>query len=51
MIVMKFGATAVLDQEAIEHVIAILKSKLAQRPIVVVAAMARVTDILIKCVG
>jgi len=49
MIVMKFGGTSVQDAEAMEHVIAIVKSKLAQQPIVVISAMARVTDTLIKC--
>jgi len=49
MIVMKFGGTSVQDAEAMEQVIAIVKSKLAQQPIVVVSAMARVTDTLIKC--
>ena len=49
MIVMKFGGTSVQDAEAMGQVIAIVKSKLVQRPIVVVSAMARVTDMLIKC--
>jgi aspartate kinase len=49
MIVMKFGGTSVQDAEAMGQVIAIVKSKLVQRPIVVVSAMAKVTDMLIKC--
>ena len=49
MIVMKFGGTSVQDAEAMEQVVSIVKSKLSRRPIVVVSAMAQVTDTLIKC--
>jgi aspartate kinase len=47
MIVMKFGGTSVEDAKAIEHAAAIVKKRLAQRPVVVVSAMARVTDSLL----
>src|ERR1700726_5247394 len=47
MIVMKFGGTSVEDARAIERVAAIVKGRLAQRPVVVVSAMAKVTDPLL----
>src|ERR1700678_2744665 len=47
MIVMKFGGTSVQDAKAIERVAAIVKERDAQRPVVVVSAMARVTDTLL----
>jgi aspartate kinase len=47
MIVMKFGGTSVEDAKAIERVAAIVKSRVDQRPVVVVSAMARVTDTLL----
>ena len=47
MIVMKFGGTSVEDARAIERVAAIVKARLPQRPVVVVSAMARVTDTLL----
>jgi aspartate kinase len=47
MIVMKFGGTSVEDARAIERVAAIVKERLPQRPVVVVSAMARVTDTLL----
>jgi aspartate kinase len=49
MIVMKFGGTSVQDAAAMERVIAIIKSKLAHHPIVVVSAMAQITNTLIQC--
>ncbi len=49
MIVMKFGGTSVQDATAMERVIAIVKSKLAYHPIVVVSAMAQITNTLIQC--
>src|SRR5690349_15244182 len=48
MIVMKFGGTSVQDAAAIHNVAEIVKSKLARQPIVVVSAMARVTDALLR---
>jgi len=47
MIVMKFGGTSVEDAKAIEHTAAIVKGRLAQKPVVVVSAMAKVTDQLL----
>ena len=40
MIVMKFGGTSVEDAGAIERAAAIVKSRLPQKPVVVVSAMA-----------
>src|SRR5437764_2810191 len=47
-IVMKFGGTSVGDAKAIERVTAIVRGRLTQRPVVVVSAMARVTDQLLQ---
>src|SRR6266851_2127000 len=47
MIVMKFGGTSVESSEAIERVAKIVGSRRKQSPIVVVSAMAKVTDQLI----
>src|SRR6266404_1779328 len=47
MIVMKFGGTSVEDARAIERVAAIVKGRVAQKPVVVVSAMAKVTDTLL----
>src|SRR5271167_445576 len=47
MIVMKFGGTSVEDAKAIQRVAAIVKDRLPQKPLVVVSAMARVTDTLL----
>ena len=47
MIVMKFGGTSVEDARAIERVAAIVKGRMPQRPVVVVSAMAKVTDTLL----
>jgi aspartate kinase len=47
MIVMKFGGTSVEDAHAIERVAAIVKQRLPQKPVVVVSAMAKVTDTLL----
>jgi len=44
---MKFGGTSVEDAEAIDRVAGIVKSRLAERPFVVVSAMAKVTDQLL----
>src|SRR5262245_27855584 len=48
MIVMKFGGTSVQDAAAINSAAEIVKTKLASKPIVVVSAMARVTDALLR---
>ena len=47
MIVMKFGGTSVQDSKAIERVASIVKERLPLRPVVVVSAMAKVTDQLL----
>src|SRR5579872_3388802 len=47
MIVMKFGGTSVEDAKAITRVAEIVKGRLAQNPVVVVSAMAKVTDTLL----
>lgn len=44
MIVMKFGGTSVQDAPAIARAAEIVRSRLAQRPLVVVSALARITD-------
>lgn len=48
MIVMKFGGTSVESAEAIERVTGIVKSRLARKPIVVVSAMGKTTNRLLK---
>jgi aspartate kinase len=45
--VMKFGGTSVQDAEAIDRACSIVKGRLARRPVVVVSAMAKVTDTLL----
>src|SRR6266852_4799893 len=47
MIVIKFGGTSVEDARAIERSAGIVKGRLAQRPVVVVSAMSKVTDQLL----
>ncbi len=47
MIVMKFGGTSVEDAKAIERAAAVVKARREQRPVVVVSAMAKVTDQLL----
>src|SRR6201982_2993575 len=47
MMVMKFGGTSVQDAKAIERAAAIVKGRAAQKPVVVVSAMAKVTDQLL----
>lgn len=48
MIVMKFGGTSVGSASRIKGVAEIVKSRLDQKPIVVVSAVSGVTDLLIK---
>ncbi|HEY1462339.1 MAG TPA: lysine-sensitive aspartokinase 3 [Terriglobales bacterium] len=48
MIVMKFGGTSVEDAPAISRVTEIVKARTAQKPVVVVSAMAKVTDQLLN---
>src|SRR5579872_23706 len=47
MIAMKFGGTSVQDAKAIERAAAIVRERLPHRPVVVVSAMAKVTDQLL----
>ncbi len=47
MIVMKFGGTSVGDARSIRAAVGIVRSRLERRPVVVVSAMAGVTDALI----
>jgi aspartate kinase len=47
MLVMKFGGTSMEDANAIDRAARIVKSRLPQRPVVVVSAMAKVTDQLL----
>jgi aspartate kinase len=44
VIVMKFGGTSVEDATAIDRIAGIVKGRLADRPLVVVSAMSKVTD-------
>src|ERR1700747_3774549 len=48
MIVMKFGGTSVEDAKAIDRTAAIVKKRVAKKPLGVVSAMAKVTDTLLK---
>ena len=48
MIVMKFGGTSVQDADAITRAAAIVKQRVSQKPVVVVSAMAKVTDQLLN---
>jgi aspartate kinase len=48
MIVMKFGGTSVQDAAAIGEALDIIKGRLSRKPVVVVSAMARVTDALLR---
>ena len=48
MIVMKFGGTSVQDAKAIDRVAQIVHGRLADHPVVVVSAMAKVTDALLN---
>jgi aspartate kinase len=47
-VVMKFGGTSVGDSKAISRVAEIVRGRLPQHPVVVVSAMARVTDQLLQ---
>jgi aspartate kinase len=48
MIVCKFGGTSVQDAAAIRRLIGIVRSRTPERPVVVVSALARVTDALLQ---
>ena len=45
---MKFGGTSVANEEAISRTISIVEGKLSEKPIVVVSALSKVTDLLYK---
>lgn len=47
-VIMKFGGTSVGNAERIANVANIIKSHLSKKPIVVVSAVAKITDTLIK---
>ncbi|HSM84615.1 MAG TPA: hypothetical protein VLT16_00630, partial [Candidatus Limnocylindrales bacterium] len=47
MIVMKFGGTSVQDAHAIDRVAAIVRERLSEKPVVVVSALAKITDQLL----
>ena len=53
LVVMKFGGTSVEDPAAIERTAAIVAGRVTagKRPIVVVSAMSKVTDQLLRCAG
>jgi aspartate kinase len=48
VVVMKFGGTSVEDATAIRRLIGIVQGRLGARPVVVVSALARVTDQLLE---
>jgi aspartate kinase len=50
MIVMKFGGTSVADADRILGVVEIVRRHLDSRPVVVVSALAGVTDLLVRAV-
>ncbi len=45
---MKFGGTSVANYEAISRTISIVQAKLEEKPVVVVSALSKVTDLLYK---
>ena len=48
VVVMKFGGTSVEDSAAIERLIAIVRSRMNLQPVLVVSALAKVTDQLLE---
>jgi aspartate kinase len=48
MIIAKFGGTSVADSEAIARMIDIVRSRIPERPVIVVSALAGVTDGLLS---
>ena len=48
LVVMKFGGTSVEDAAAIQRLIGIVQSRLGAQPVVVVSALAKVTDQLLE---
>jgi len=51
MIVMKFGGTSVQDAGAIDRVAAIVRDRQKDQPVVVVSALAKITDQLLAMAG
>ena len=51
MIVMKFGGTSVADADAHRAAAEIVRGRLPRRPVVVVSALAGVTDLLVRAVA
>jgi len=51
MIVAKFGGTSVADAPAIERLCRIVRARAADRPVVVVSALAKITDALLALTG
>jgi len=47
MICMKFGGTSVQDAQAIDRIAAIVRERLPENPVVVVSALAKITDQLL----
>ena len=48
MIVMKFGGTSVANCEAVSRMISIVEGRISERPVVVVSALSKVTDLLYR---
>jgi aspartate kinase len=48
MIISKFGGTSVADGRAIARLIDIVRARIPERPVIVVSALARVTDTLLN---
>ena len=48
MIVMKFGGTSVANYEAVSRMISIVEGRISERPVVVVSALSKVTDLLYR---
>src|SRR5580658_7150301 len=48
VVVLKFGGTSVEDAVAIRRLISIVRSRIGSQPVVVVSALARVTDQLLE---
>ena len=48
MIIMKFGGTSVGNAERISNVCNIVKSQIKRKPVVVVSAVTKITDLLIR---
>ncbi|MBU0558172.1 MAG: aspartate kinase [Bacteroidetes bacterium] len=48
MIVMKFGGTSVKDADAFRNVTEIIKSRLQKNPLIVVSALAGITNLLVE---